>query len=63
MARGTKVGAQRPFSILHYDVIKWPQIAKWHDREHREYPEATPGKKNIRVFEQPLTEQLTKRVE
>ena len=33
------------------------------DREHREYPEATPGKKNIRVFEQPLTEQLTKRVE
>ena len=33
------------------------------DQAHREYPETTPGKKNIRVFEQPQTEQLTKRVE
>ena len=33
------------------------------DQAHTENPEATRGKKNIRVFEQPQTEQLTERVE
>ena len=49
-------------TAYRYDVIKWPQKLQ-SDQAHTENPEATRGKKNIRVFEQPQTKQLTERVE
>lgn len=63
-ARGIQGRYAAPLELqrIRYDVIKWPQKLQ-SDQAHTENPEATRGKKNIRVFEQPQTKQLTERVE
>lgn len=62
VSRSTWVRSAPLAESIRYDVIKWPQKLQ-SDQAHTENPEATRGKKNIRVFEQPQTKQLTERVE
>jgi len=61
----SRVGTQRPgpssYGVFVMTSLNGRKLRS--DQAHTENPEATRGKKNIRVFEQPQTEQLTERVE
>lgn len=59
----SRVGTQRPSSYSVFVMTSLNGRKLQSGQAHTENPEATRGKKNIRVFEQPQTEQLTERVE